>query len=141
MPVATDTSRTGRWLRSRLSALDLPIYRGAAPEDAPFPCIVFRRLGGADITAIRSTVAVRSVWLVFVVGKTSSEAESQRDVNALEPHADAMHDAIQYPGITAQNGRLIHECSRESEHEASLVENGTEYLQIGGVYRIWSTAA
>ena len=138
---ATDTPRTARWLRGRLSTLSVPVYREQAPEGSAFPCIIFRRQGGVDIKTMRDTAMVRSVWLVFVAGRGSFQAESQRDLNALEALADDMHEAVNRPDITSVSGRLIHEFTRESEYEASVIENGTEYLQLGGIYRAYTTLA
>lgn len=87
------------------------------------------------------TFMVRSIWLVFVAGKSNFQAESQSSVNALETYADSMHAAIYKPNITLVNGRNIEECRRESEWFDSTIENGVEYIQIGGIYRVLTTVA
>ena len=141
MPATTSTTREQRWLRTRLSTVGLPVYRGQAPETATFPCIIFRNQGGTDVVNLAGTFMVRSIWLVFVAGKAPFQAESQASVNTLETYADSMHAAIYKPNITVVNGRNIEECRSESPWFSSVVENGTEYIQIGNIYRILTTTA
>lgn len=121
--------------------MGLPVYRGFAPETATFPCLVFRRQGGTDVMNLQGTYMVRSIWLVFVAARGDEQAESQQGVNAVEAHADALHDALVNQPITTQNGRVIADCLRESEFDSPVVESGVEYQRIGGVYRILSAVA
>lgn len=84
---------------------------------------------------------VRSIWLVFVAGRSTFQAESQGGVNALETYADTMHASIYDASPTTQNGRVIEGVRRESEWDSSVIENGVEYIQLGGVYRLLTTLA
>ncbi len=161
MPYATETTRTQRWLRSRLSTVGLPVFRGQAPEGETlpdgtiifprrldtdpavpmYPCIIFRRQGGVDVTNLQGTYMVRSVWLAFVAARSDEKPESQQGVNAVETHADALHDALTDQPLTTVAGRVIADCLRESEFDSPVVESGVEYQRIGGVYRVLSSRA
>ncbi len=162
MAATTDSPRVGSWLRGRLSTLSLPVFWGAAPEGEKlsdgtivfprddfsqpavpmFPAAIFRRQGGTDIVTLAGgIVAVRSVWLCFVVKPVASQPESDADILLLMPYADSLHAALINPNFANSRGRLIHDVRRESEYESSIVENNTAYQQLGGVYKAWSTLA
>ncbi len=142
MAATTDSPRVGSWLRGRLSTLSVPVYWGGATEGATFPAAVFRRQGGTDIVTLAGgIVAVRSIWLIFVVKPVASQPESDADILLLMPYADSLHAALINPNFANSRGRLIHDCRRESEYESSIVENNTAYQQLGGIYKAWSTLA
>jgi hypothetical protein len=109
---------------------------GSASEGITERKIVYRRMGGADLTTVNGNIVlVRSVWLVFAV-------EQGVYLWDLEDTSDAIHAALHQAPISSNlDGRLVLSCLRESEFDIPVLEGGVEFQRLGGVYVVLSATA
>ena len=132
-----ETARTRSWLYQTLTAdptiaagIGTRFFNGVAPASTQYPfCVAQLLSGGNDLMVLGGyRVWADMLWLVKFITKGSS-------TGPLEPLADRADQVLHAASGSVTNG-VIWECIRERPFELPTVENGVNYVQIGGEYRI-----
>ncbi len=134
--------RVRRWLYGVLagdatlvSLLGGPhIYHALAPEGAPYPHVVFLRLGQLDdLTALGEVrIWTEGRWQVKGVIRGSATRGSP---NALQSVADRLEALLQAASGT-QSGAVILDCHRAAPWERTYVDGGVRYDELGAEWVI-----
>ena len=126
------------WIYGRLVAdgtvvaLGAGVYARSAPPGTVPPYLIYQYMGGHDVIALGSPIArvmVDGVYLVRAVGYEEEAAT----VASLAERIDVCLDG--QAGTAA--GVRVHGCRRDSPFELSSEDDGIEYLEMGGRYRLW----
>lgn len=122
-----------RWLTDKLGALSLPVWADTAPDDAPYPFVLFARLDGSDLNGLgRPTGRVKSTFDYAV--RVYDETRTWDD---LEAHASALDTALQgAKGLDPDGKVLVLSSVRQEPLLDREPVDGVMYAYAGGVYRI-----
>ncbi len=135
--MASATKVAATWLYAQLSA-DAAISTGAvggihegmAPPGTQYPHIIFQfQHPGRDLRV----VGARRVWTdMVIVVKATSKGASAGAAEDLAGHIDRVLDG---KGGVAAGGNVV-SCVREGPFTLSPREDGIDYRQRGGIYRL-----
>lgn len=141
-----ETARTRAWIwgllanDATLNALigagsAARIYNGVAPAQTTFPYVVMQLLsGGNDLLGLGGVrIWADALWLIKAVTRGTSSGP-------VEPVANRIDALLHAASGTVTNG-VIWVCVRERPFELSTIEDGVNYLQLGGEYRIKASQA
>lgn len=105
------------------------IYFQQAPDDAPFPFVVFNRQSGLPTEAFQAPSALETdVWLVKAV---------DRDTTADDAEAIAARiQALLNDASLSISGATLLYLRRQSDIDYSEVHDAVQYKHVGALYRL-----
>jgi hypothetical protein len=133
----TETARVRSFIYQTLTGdatmqglIGTKLYNGVIPAATALPAGVMQLLsGGNDLMGVGGVrIWADTLWLVKFIAKGAS-------TGPLEPIAARADELLHAASGTVNNG-VIWECVRERPFELPTVENGVNYVQLGGEYRI-----
>lgn len=136
--MAVEITTVERWLRATLTG-DLTlaalvgdrVFSTIAPRDAAHPLIVYSFQAGLDTIGVGTArIMSRPLFTIRVVAPSGSFADLEDAARRVD---ELLHGALDRP--VAGSG-LVLSCMREQPLALALMEEGTEYRQLGGIYRI-----
>jgi hypothetical protein len=144
MTMATPTVTATDWMATRFATQpalsDVPVFVAAANEETPRPrrgvhgpYVTLRHLASTD----RRYLGGRLAGSVVVI-EVSAWDEST-DAGRLGPIVQAFHDAIDAQRGTADDIAIL-SCARIAPVERQIAEDGKLFTQLGGEYRIRTSA-
>lgn len=132
-----ETTIADTWLYGVLSAdatltslVGSRIYRGMAPLEATYPCLVFfYQPGGRDVRGYgKVNIMVDGTWVVKAIDRDNSAASAATI-------ADAIYTAIHGQSGTVTGGAVL-ACVRNEPIGYVELLDGALYQHVGGVYQI-----
>ena len=134
----SETLAIETWLYETLSdpdtgILDLAtgVYADQAPEDAPFPYVVYQLREGTDMPVMGASArAVRAHYLIRAVDHSPSKV-------AAAEIADAIDDLIEKASGSVTGATIIG-AIRNQPFEMVETQGGETYMHVGGIYRVYA---
>lgn len=122
-----------RWLTAKCGALAIPVWADTAPDDSPYPFVLFARLDGFDLNGLSNPEGrVKSTFDYAV--RVYAETRTWDD---LEAKASALDAALQGAKGLDPDGKVM---VLSSVRQEPLLDrepvDGVMYAYAGGVYRI-----
>lgn len=107
------------------------IYRGMAPKDAVFPCVVFfYQPGGRDVRGVGTVnIMINGSWVIKAIDRATS-ASSAATIAA------RMYTLLHGQKGTVTGGAVL-ACTREEPIAYVELLDGAQYQHVGGVYQIY----
>lgn len=144
MSGATPTVAATNWIAAQLAAVpaldDVRIFVASATEETPRPrrghhgpYVTLRHLGSVDLRYVGGRLAGTRVTI-----EVSAWDEDTR-TNRLAPIVEAVHGAID-AHAGSQDGLAILSCLRVAPVERQIADDNKLYTQLGGEYRIRTSA-
>lgn len=137
MTVGLEVNAAGDWIRAQLAAdatlmaaVGSQVYESTAPREAVGPWITMYQQSSVDIRGVGTIrVGTNDLWMV----RGCIEGTSYVPLRDIARRIDlALHGAS---GSVADG--VVFGCVRESPWRRDATDNGIEYRQQGGIYRLW----
>ena len=137
MPTFTDTWTASQWLYATLNVSAVTtlatggVHVGTVPSDQTMPYVVARSITASDVTEV-SAIRIWSaqLWDVIAVGEVWETVDK----------IAAAVDVLLHKGSGAPSSGTVHECTRERPISFDEVDEGVNYIYVGGTYLIKATA-
>jgi hypothetical protein len=102
------------------------IYRGMAPLNATFPCVVFfYQPGGQDVRGVGTiNIMANGWWVIKAIDRDSSASDA------------ATIAARIYTVLHGKSGTNVLACTREEPINYVELLDGAQYQHVGGVYKL-----
>lgn len=121
------------WLFAQLEPLGVAVWADTAPDDAPYPLVVFARLDGADQNALGNPMArVKSTFDYAV--RAYDETRTWDDLKVLAAAVDAALQGA--AGLDPDGAVMVLSSVRQEPLLDRETLDGVTYAFAGGVYRI-----
>jgi hypothetical protein len=105
-----------------------------SPELLVMPYVTFLMQSSRDVSAVGGIrISTDNLYIVKAVAQTSTWDD-------LTPIASRIDYLIHRPGSVMIEGGGSLTCTRERVHQLAEVDEGLQYRQLGGVYRIRASA-
>lgn len=119
------------WLFDKLLVLNYPVYSEEAPEDAPYPFILFAHLDAKDVFGVGTA---RFLTRADYVVRGCDRTESAKDVYPLAVAIDNVLHGVK--GVAPIQALMVLSCVRNEPFRQREVQDDIVYLSRGGIYRI-----
>lgn len=108
------------------------IYRGMAPLDSAFPCVVFfYQPGGRDVRGVGTiNIMVDGTWVIKAIDRKASAAVAATIAARLYYLLHGKNGSV--------SGGAVLACTREEPIGYVELLDGAQYQHVGGVYKIIS---
>lgn len=132
-----ETARIRSWLYQTITGdttlaglIGTRFYHGVAPAGTQYPFVVAQMLsGGNDLLGVGGIrIWAAPLFIIKAVCKGSS-------TGPVEPVANRIDAVLHAASGTVTNG-VIWECVRERPFDLPTLEDGVNYQQLGGEYRV-----
>lgn len=130
---------TDRWIYGILSVdatlvglVGSRIYRGMAPLNATFPCVVFFYMpGGQDVRGTGTyNIMVSGYWVIKAIDRNNSPASAGTIADRI--------DTLLHGQSGAVSGGAVLACVRDEPVSFTELVDGALYQHVGGMYRIYA---
>ncbi len=106
------------------------VWLDTAPSDTPYPYVTFQFIPGSQDLKTANAIRIwaNTLWLVKATAKVGAHGALVTIANRI--------DAVLHLGTGTVGTGRVYWCERESPFSQPITENGVQYRQVGGLYRI-----
>ena len=116
-------------LGTAASGFNKAIYFGQAPNDAPFPLVVFSMQSSTPLEAMGVPSAMdNDIWLIKGIDRSTS-------ADGAESIADRLNTLLNDTSLSISGGSLLY-LRRQSDVQYPEVNEGVTYFHAGSLYRL-----
>lgn len=137
MPTFTEVWTASQWLYSTLNVSAVTtlatggVHVGTVPVEHAMPYVVMRNVTSEDLMVVGAVrIWSAQLWDVIAVG----------DVWETVDKIAAACDVLLHKGFGAPSSGIVHECTRERAISFDELDEGVNYIYVGGTYSIKATA-
>lgn len=122
-----------RWLTYLLGYMGMPVWGDQAPDDTPYPLVLFAKLDGSDLNGLSNPAGRVKVTLDYAV-RVYDETRSWNDLEAKARELDTLLQGAK--GLDPDGKVMVLSSVRQEPLLDRETLDGVTYAFAGGVYRI-----